>query len=217
MAKTFVSAKFVVAAAQFDVRGLYMQSFDKTILETERLLIRPLVESDADSLYSVYSNPDTMKYWSTLPWSELNEAKELIQKDIEALRAGLHLRLGIETKNKNALIGTCSLFSFNEQCKRAEIGYILARKFWGQGFMKETLTALIDYAFNNLLLHRIEADVDPRNISSAKILNRLGFCKEGHLRERWIVNEAILDSDLFGLLRSEWLQSKKGNNRLDIP
>jgi RimJ/RimL family protein N-acetyltransferase len=181
-----------------------MKPFNNVNLKTERLLIRPLVESDANSLFSIYSDPDAMKFWNTAPWADFGKAKELIQKDIEALRKGFHLRLGIESKNEGELIGTCSLFSFNEQCKRAEIGYILSKSFWGKGFMKEALTALIDYAFKTLSLHRIEADIDPQNISSANILNRLGFSKEGRLRERWIVNGEILDSDLFGLLRHEW-------------
>ncbi len=188
------------------VGGNNMEPFDKVILKTERLLIRPLVESDADSIFSIYSDSETMRYWNTEPWDDFSKSKELIQKDIKALLSGSYLRLGIETKNGSELIGNCSLFSFNEQCKRAEIGYILGRLFWGQGFMKEALTALIDYAFNILLLHRIEADIDPGNMASARILNRLGFNKEGHLKERWIVNGEIMDSDLFGLLRHEWLK-----------
>ncbi len=183
-----------------------MKPFDKIILKTKRLLIRPLVESDADSIFSIYSDPETMKYWNTEPWDDSSKSKPFIQKDIEALLSGSYLRLGVESKKEGELIGNCSLFSFHEQCKRAEIGYILGRNFWGQGFMREALTALIDYAFEDLLLHRIEADIDPRNIGSAKILNRLGFSKEGHLKERWIVNGEIMDSDIFGLLRHEWLK-----------
>ncbi len=185
-----------------------MKPFEKIIFETERLLIRPLVESDADSIFSIYSDSETMRYWNTEPWDDFSKSKEFIQKDIDAHLSGSYLRLGIETKKEGELIGNCSLFSFHEQCKRAEIGYILGRNFWGLGFMGEALSALIDYAFNILLLHRIEADIDPRNIASAKILNCLGFNKEGHLKERWIVNGEIMDSDLFGLLRHEWEKEK---------
>jgi RimJ/RimL family protein N-acetyltransferase len=70
--------------------------------------------------------------------------------------------------------------------------------------MHEALTALLDYGFHNLNLNRIEADIDPRNVSSAKTLERLGFTKEGHLRERWIVGEEVSDTFLYGLLRREW-------------
>ena len=60
------------------------------------------------------------------------------------------------------------------------------------------------YAFQTLDLNRLEADIDPRNKASARTLERLGFQKEGHLRERWIVNDEISDTDLYGLLRREW-------------
>lgn len=182
-----------------------MRSFDDLTITTERLLLRPLAESDADSLFAIYSDPEVMKYWSTLPWSDISQAKELIQKDIDELPKGVHLRLGIEIKREAKLIGTCSLFAFNEQCKRAEIGYILAKNYWGKGIMKEALTALIDFSFNTLCLHRIEADIDPLNQPSSNILNSLGFSKEGYLRERWIINDKYLDSELYGLLRQDWV------------
>jgi len=74
----------------------------------------------------------------------------------------------------------------------------------GKGLMHEALTALIGYGFGALDLNRIEADIDPRNTSSAKSLERLGFVKEGHLRERWIVDGEVSDTSLYGLLRADW-------------
>ena len=70
--------------------------------------------------------------------------------------------------------------------------------------MNEALHALVQYAFQTLDLNRLEADIDPRNKASARTLERLGFQKEGHLRERWIVNDEISDTDLYGLLRRDW-------------
>ena len=190
-----------------------MPSFDRLILNTPRLTLRPLSGSDAEALYAMFSDPAVMKYWSTAAWTTLEPARELIVEDTEALRTGRHLRLGIQTRADHRLIGTCSLFSFNHQCKRAEIGYCLARSAWKSGFMHEALCALIDYAFDDLGLHRIEADTDPRNLSSVKFLERLGFVKEGHLRERWIVEGQVSDSSLYGLLRHEWLAKKIENRR----
>ena len=71
--------------------------------------------------------------------------------------------------------------------------------------MQEALTAFLDCAFTELDLHRVEADVDPRNVPSSTLLERLGFLKEGHLRERWIVEGEVSDTSLYGLLRSDWL------------
>ena len=70
--------------------------------------------------------------------------------------------------------------------------------------MQQALQALLRYAFQTLDLNRIEADIDPRNMASARTLERLGFQKEGHLRERWIVNDEISDTWLYSLLRREW-------------
>ena len=70
--------------------------------------------------------------------------------------------------------------------------------------MHQALQALLRYAFQTLDLNRLEADIDPRNVASSRTLERLGFQKEGHLRERWIVNDEISDTWLYGLLRREW-------------
>lgn len=182
-----------------------MPNFADIRLETERLVLRPLRESDADALFAIFSDPRVMRYWSTPPWTELQSAHELITQDATALPAGEHLRLGIETRAEGALIGHCSLFQFSEQCKRAELGYGMAFSAWGKGYMSEAVRALLTYGFIVLGLNRVEADIDPRNTASAKVLERAGFTQEGYLRERWIVAEEVSDSALYGLLRREFL------------
>ena len=72
--------------------------------------------------------------------------------------------------------------------------------------MHEALRALLDFGFGELDLNRIEADIDPRNSASARTLERLGFTKEGYLRERWIVGDEVSDTALYGLLRREWME-----------
>src|SRR6476660_2211260 len=102
------------------------------------------------------------------------------------------------------MLGHVALFSFSEQSARADIGYGLARAHWGQGFMHEALTAVVDYAFGPLGLRRLEADIDPRNAASLRALECLGFAREGLLRERWQVGEEISDTAFLGLLAREW-------------
>ena len=181
-----------------------MQAFDRLALDTARLQLRPLLDGDADALYAIFSDPAVMRYWSSPPWTGLEQAQAMIAADAEDLRSGRHLRLGLVSKASARLIGTCSLFNFHEQCRRAEIGYGLARAAWGQGFMHEALSALLRFAFVELEMNRLEADIDPRNTASACSLERLGFRQEGHLRERWIVGGEVSDSSLYGLLRREW-------------
>jgi RimJ/RimL family protein N-acetyltransferase len=101
-------------------------------------------------------------------------------------------------------MGTVTLISIDLTHRRAEIGYALGRAHWGRGYIHEALQAVMKYAFNELNLHRIEADVDPRNTASIKTLERLGFQREGFLRERWQVGGELQDALFYGLLRPDW-------------
>jgi RimJ/RimL family protein N-acetyltransferase len=96
------------------------------------------------------------------------------------------------------------LFAIDETHKRTEIGYVIGRDHWQQGFATEIVPRVIDFAFDELGLHRIEADIDPRNTGSIRIVERLGFRREGLLRERYHVNGEKQDSALFGLLKPDW-------------
>jgi RimJ/RimL family protein N-acetyltransferase len=183
-----------------------MRAFDNLSLTTPRLLLRPLQDGDAPALFAMFSNPEVMRYWSTPPWTEPRLAHEMIERDRKRLATGEHLRLALVRHGEPDLIGTCSLFSFMPQCRRAEIGYGLAHQAWGCGLMHEALSALLDYAFGELGLHRLEADIDPRNGASARSLARLGFRQEGLLRERWIVDGVVSDTAFYGLLQQEWRQ-----------
>ncbi|HNV60556.1 MAG TPA: GNAT family protein [Rhodoferax sp.] len=180
-----------------------MQAFDDLPLRTKRLVLRPLQERDDDALFRIFSDEKVMRYWSTLPWTSHEPARAMIASDL-AQTSRDHLRLGIVLSQDECLIGTCTLFNVNAACRRAELGYGLGSFAWGHGYMNEALRALLDYGFRQLNLNRIEADIDPRNEGSARTLERLGFTKEGYLRERWIVGDEISDTALYGLLQREW-------------
>ena len=111
---------------------------------------------------------------------------------------------GLALKTDNSVIGTCTLAGLDVSNRRAELGYALGHDHWGRGYMREALETLLDFAFTTLNLRRLEADVDPRNEASIRTLVRLGFQKEGHLRERWDVNGELQDSLMYGLLQREW-------------
>lgn len=182
-----------------------MTDFSPLVLPTARLLLRPLVPADAPAVYAMHADPVTLRYWSTPPWSEPALADELIARDLAAMAAGDYIRLGLERQADGRLIGLCTLFAFYLPSRRCEIGYILARDCWGQGYMHEALRTLLDYGFGVLALNRVEADIDPRNDGSQRTLDRLGFQREGLLRERWIVAGEVCDTALHGLLRRDWL------------
>ena len=185
-----------------------MRSFRDVALDTPRLTLRPLAPEDADGLFRIFSDPQFMRYWSTPPWASIDEAHALIARDQRELVAGEHLRLGVFLRDGGALIGTASLFHLNEASRRGEIGYGIARAHWRRGYMGEAVRALIGFAFGELGLNRLEADIDPRNLASARSLESLGFTREGLLRERWIVDGEVSDSEMYGLLRREFIERR---------
>lgn len=170
------------------------------VIETERLILRPLAIEDAEELLAIFSDPEVMKYWNTAPWSSIEDALKFINESNEAMLRQESLTLGIHLKLTGDLIGKCMLFGYAKESKRAEIGFGLSRLHWGSGYVGEAGRALIEYGFNKLGLRRIEAEIDPENKSSAKVLERLGFTREGLLRQRWEINGIVSDSALYGLL-----------------
>lgn len=141
-----------------------------------------------------------MEYWSSVPYTSIEQADQLITHIQSGYEEKDILQLGIEHIESKRMIGTVTLHAIQQQCSRAELGYALHPGFWGQGLMHEALTALIGYAFNQANLLRIEADIEPNNTASAKALVRLGFKKEGYFPSRWVVNGVISDSEMYGLV-----------------
>jgi RimJ/RimL family protein N-acetyltransferase len=183
-----------------------MTRLESTVISTKRLILRFLSEADLPAVYGIFSDPEVMRYWSYPPWTNRSQTEQWLIRVQESYRTGHDLQFGIERREDSAVVGTCTLFQFHIASRRAEIGYALGRPYWGFGYMNMALQALLQYAFQILDLNRLEADIDPRNVASAKTLERLSFQQEGYLRERWIVNDEISDTCLYGLLRREWLE-----------
>jgi len=175
-------------------------------IDLARVRLRLIEESDIDAVFAIYADTEVARYLSFPPMKERAEAEGFVGRIRAGHASGSSWQLAVERRDDRALIGTCILFNFHEQSRRAEIGYTLGRPYWSQGYMNEVLVGLIDIAFGPLDLNRLEADIDPRNDPSARILERLGFRREGHMPERWIVNGEVSDTDFFGLLRSDWMR-----------
>lgn len=174
-------------------------------LESPRLRLRQLQVADIGDLFAIFSDEQTMRYWSHAPFKEKAEAETYL-RNINAGRVnGTHLQWGIALRETDKIIGTTTLFSLNPKYRRAEIGYALASAYWAFGFGREALVAVLSHAFDTLGYLRIEADVDPRNLASSRLVEKLGFKLEGRLRERWHVDDEIQDSAIYGLLAREFI------------
>ena len=175
-------------------------------IEAERICLRCIEESDLEQLHAIFSDPKVMRYWSTLPLESIEEARTLLKEIQTGNQQRTMLKWGVALKTTDIMIGTVTLFHQEQSQGRAEIGYAQARAYWGHGYIHEALQSLLTYAFEEMKLRRVEADVDPRNGASIKTLERLGFQKEGFLRERWHVGGEIQDALFYGLLEREWLR-----------
>jgi RimJ/RimL family protein N-acetyltransferase len=173
-------------------------------LTASRVSLRWLTEKDVDALFAIFSDPEVMRFWSSPPLTDIAGARRFLDEIHDYFRRRVLFQWGLARLGDDLVIGTCTLNHLDIENRRAEIGFALGRDHWGQGYMGEALRTLINFSFGNLNLHRIEADVDPRNAASIRTLERLGFQKEGHLRERWLVNGGVQDTLFYGLLRREW-------------
>ena len=179
-------------------------------IESERLLVRLVSESDLPALFDVNSNEEVTALLPYATWKSMADGQAWLERMKGMQATGLALQFVVVLKSTGLAIGTCLLFRFEETSARAELGYVLGRGFWGQGLMREALEALIGCAFGTIGLRRLEAEVDTRNQSSARLLQRLGFTKEGLLRQRWVAKGEAKDVEMFGLLRSDWA-SREGH------
>lgn len=185
------------------------------MIETPRLKIRRFQEVDKPAFLAYRNDPEVARYQSWEVFTE-EQANELIQ-EMEALPFGLPgqgLQIAIEHKESGSLAGDCYLqVDGHEKVdgpekRQAEIGFTLSRLYQGQGLAAEAISAVVDYAFRQLNLHRIVAVTDCRNDSAAALLERVGFRREGHfLKNVWFKGEWG-DEFLYAVLHEEHLEGR---------
>lgn len=178
---------------------------DFPILESDCIRLRGIEDNDIESLYKLFSNPQVMRYWSRGPMTTSQEALDYANSIVEGFTKRTLLNWIVADLETDQMIGTCTLYEINPQHARAGLGYALMPEYWGKGLASEAASLAISYGFLELGLHRIEADTEPNNLRSNKVLERFGFKREGLLRERFFHPDGIQDSLIFGILKPEWL------------
>lgn len=156
--------------------------------------------SDVREIFEIYSNEDAMKFFGKIPFTNIDEALERIRSTIDAYTGSEGIRWGIVLKGSDKLIGSAGIWRIVRQHFRGEIGYELSPEYWKQGIMTEALSEIIKFAFNVMNLHSIEANIDPKNVASEKLLLKLGFEKEGHLKESYFFNGKFEDNAIYSLV-----------------
>jgi RimJ/RimL family protein N-acetyltransferase len=173
-------------------------------IEADAVRLRWLEAGDIDQLYALFSDPETVRHMNLPVLASHADAERLLEQIGDEF---VHHRLyqwGVALASDDRVVGTCTLASLDRNNRRAEIGFALAPSHRGQRLMTTAASALIEFAFDRMRLHRVEADVDPANTPSIRLLERLGFEHEGRLRERWLSDGQPADSLMMGLLASEW-------------
>lgn len=173
------------------------------LLRGERVSLRGPRDEDADGLYALFSDPQVMRYWSRPAMRERTEAQAMIDgiRQNQQQRSALNWMIA---DGADQVVGSCTLFRFDANHRRAELGYALHPSQWGRGVAREATSLALDWAFGTLGLHRVDASIDPDNHASRALLHRLGFVSEGRLRESFFVGDKVTDSELLGLLASDW-------------
>ncbi len=177
-------------------------------LETGRLILREMTPDDVEFYFRHFNNKKVVE-GSCFPGPKTLEAakEELEVYCIRPFKEDKGIRWGIIRKGTTALIGTCGIYDWNKTVRRAEIGYDLEPAHWGEGIMTEALRAVLRYGFDEMGLNRIQAIIDSENVKSIKLVERLGFKKEGVLRQNSYFRGQFRDEASFSLLKEEWTKS----------
>jgi ribosomal-protein-alanine N-acetyltransferase len=173
-------------------------------IDGRRVRLRGVAERDFDDFYALHSDPAVMRYWSFPAWTAPAQAHEYFATACASRDPARMLCWAIAHRQDDRLIGAATLYDIDPVQGRAAVGYALSSRHWGQGYGREALGLALAHAFDGLGLRRVEADIDPRNAASCRLVERLGFEREGLLRERWHVAGELCDTALYGLLARDW-------------
>jgi ribosomal-protein-alanine N-acetyltransferase len=172
-------------------------------LATERLRLRAPLPSDAAALLGILGDPEVTRYHNMPTLTTLAEAHAALERLQQRYTARDTIRWAIELLSPGEMIGTVGLLRFDFEHRRAEIGYEIARRFWGRGLTPDAVAVVIRYGFSILGLHRIEAGILPGNESSVRVVQKLGFLEEGSRRDYLYANGRFHTFRWFSLLATD--------------
>ena len=171
--------------------------------ESERLLFRKISLSDAKDLFHIRSNDDVMRYLDIVRFESISDAEKMVRTLEESYNKETGINWAIVEKLSNNFIGYFGFWRMVFEHCRAEIGYALKPEYWGKGYMYETINKIVRFGFDEMKLHSIEANVNPDNEKSKRVLERIGFKKEAYFRENYLFNNKFLDSIIYSLLEKD--------------
>ena len=178
-------------------------------LETERLVLRKMEQSDYRGVFEYASNPEVTRYLLWSPHENVYFTKAYLKEVQKHYKKQNFFDWGITLKGENKVIGTCGFSSFNIQNNTGEIGYVLGSEYWGRGIAAEASAAVIDFGFKVLRLHRIEAKLMTENSASKRVLEKCAMQEEGIKRGGVFAKGEYRDVAVFSITEDEYINNTK--------
>ncbi len=176
---------------------------DVPVLLTERLRLRRLTVADAAGLHECFGDPEAMRFWDAPASPDLAETERRIRQSV-SIDPTWHAAWAVLARPHDGFLGMVNYHERRPWNRRLVVGWILARRHWGAGLMHEAMAALLAHCFGALETQRIEAEIEPDNHRSLRLAERLGFAREGLLRDRLCVAGEPRSILMHALLRPDW-------------
>ena len=151
----------------------------------------------------IRSDERVSKFLDSEKHASLAHTERFISDNLETYESGKGLFWGLIERSSNNFIGDLAFWRIDIRHSRAEIGYTLKPEYWGRGYMKEAMTRIIQFGYDELNIHSIEANINPKNENSRALLLKMGFKKEAYFRENYFYNGEYLDTETYSLLRQD--------------
>ncbi len=175
-------------------------------IESERLLFRDILHSDSNDLFEIYRNRKALKFQVISPFRSMAEVKRYVDVVHDGYQNRYFIRWGLVEKQTGKLIGLISLHHLELWNYKAEIGYMLNEAYWNMGYATEAVDKLLEMGLVKWGLHKVEAEIHPGNAASMRVVEKLGFVKDGYKREAAFdrENKSYQDRILYSLLADEY-------------
>lgn len=178
------------------------------VIKTERLTLREITMTDAAAIFKMRTSGRINQFIARENMHSLDDSIEVIHNSMQLFTQKSGIAWAGVLRDNKEIIGTCGFNSIDFQNRRAEIGGELSVDYWGKNIALEAVLAIIDYGLNTLKLHTIEAKLSPSNRGAIFLLEKIGFVKEAHYKDRVYFNGLYLDMAVYTLIN--------GNEKLKI-
>lgn len=174
------------------------------VIKTKRLTLRNFCRKDIENIYSIRTCKSVMKYMDAPKMESLEEAERFLNFTLKTHKEKRALNWIITLKDSESMIGYIGFWRLDKDHYRGELGYALDKNFWDMGIMSEAVEEVIKFGFENMGLNSIEANVNPLNKNSIKLLKKLGFKKEGYFRENYYFDGNFIDTVTFSMIKKDY-------------